>query len=117
MRCLSNLKQVGIASHMYAEDHENFFSPMCYNIYHNWPWDMPQAVVEGENLKCYRCIDDVHNGVLRVGLPFKMEGRALVTQAHARINLNKTEYLSANDNTLYTHLTLKIQTIQDGETT
>ena len=74
-------------------------------------------MVEGENPQCHHCVDDVHNGVLRIGVPFKMEGRALVTQSHARINLNKTEYLSTNDNIFYTYLTLKIQTIQDGETT
>lgn len=39
-RCLSNLKQVGIASHMYAVDHGKFFSPMWYNVSYNWLWDI-----------------------------------------------------------------------------
>lgn len=36
-RCLSNLKQVRIASHIYARDHENFLPPMWYNHSYNWP--------------------------------------------------------------------------------
>lgn len=56
-RCLSNLKQVGIASHMYAGDHENFLPPMWYNHSYNWPWDMPQAVVS--NLLGYGFLRDI----------------------------------------------------------
>ena len=37
-RCLSNLKQVRLASHMYAGDHENFRPPMWYNHSYNCPW-------------------------------------------------------------------------------
>lgn len=56
-RCLSNLKQVGIASHMYAGDHENFLPPMWCNHSYNWPWDMPQAVVS--NLLSYGFLRDI----------------------------------------------------------
>ena len=94
MRCLSNLKQVGIASHMYAGDHKNFFSSMWYNVYYNWPWDMPQAVVS--NLLSYGFLmgilychsfakqngDDLWNftsGFIVLGYAFASKGSARVT--------------------------------------
>ncbi|MCS1411340.1 MAG: Type II secretion system protein G [Verrucomicrobia subdivision 3 bacterium] len=46
-KCLNNLRQVGIASHMYADDNENILPPMVdhRNRVGNWSWDMPQTVV------------------------------------------------------------------------
>ena len=46
-KCLGNLRQVGIASHMYADDNNNILPPMVDNRNQvgNWSWDMPQAVV------------------------------------------------------------------------
>ena len=47
-RCISNLKQVGIAFFMYSNDNDNFLPPMRSNtgFVGNWPWDMPQSSVE-----------------------------------------------------------------------
>lgn len=46
-KCLNSLRQVGIASHMYADDNNNILPPMIDNSNQvgNWSWDMPQAVV------------------------------------------------------------------------
>lgn len=46
-RCMSNLRQVGIASQMYADDNKNVLPPMVgrRNQPGYWPWDMPQEVV------------------------------------------------------------------------
>ena len=44
--CINNLRQLGIASHMYAGDNEENLPPMSYgNTVGNWPWDMPAQVV------------------------------------------------------------------------
>ena len=44
--CINNLRQVGIASHMYASDWDDNLPPMSFNnIRGNWPWDMPAQVV------------------------------------------------------------------------
>ena len=45
IRCLSNLKQVGIACQMYADDNEDWLPPMSFRgRSFVWPWDMPQGV-------------------------------------------------------------------------
>ena len=46
-KCMNNLRQIGIASHMYADDNNNLLPPMVDNRNQvgNWSWDMPQAVV------------------------------------------------------------------------
>ena len=46
-KCLGSLRQVGIASHMYADDNNNILPPMVDNRNQvgNWSWDMPQLVV------------------------------------------------------------------------
>ena len=46
-KCLSSLRQLGIASHMYADDNNNHLPPMVnhQNQVGNWSWDMPQTVV------------------------------------------------------------------------
>lgn len=52
-KCKSNLRQVGIASSMYAGEYNDYLPPMSYrtpsgNIeVGNWPWDMPVDVVNG----------------------------------------------------------------------
>lgn len=53
IRCLNNLRQVGIASQMYADDNEEWLPPMSApnangrgTVTGNWPWDMPQYVVK-----------------------------------------------------------------------
>ena len=44
--CMSSLRQVGIASHMYAGDWEDHLPPMSFGgTRGNWPWDMPAIVV------------------------------------------------------------------------
>ena len=44
--CMNSLRQVGIASHMYAGDWDDNLPPMSYNnVRGNWPWDMPAQVV------------------------------------------------------------------------
>ena len=44
IRCLSNLKQVGIACQMYADDNEDWLPPMSFRgRSFVWPWDMPQG--------------------------------------------------------------------------
>jgi prepilin-type N-terminal cleavage/methylation domain-containing protein len=44
--CINNLRQLGIASHMYAGDNDENLPPMSYgNAVGNWAWDMPSAVV------------------------------------------------------------------------
>lgn len=46
-KCLNSLRQVGIASQMYADDNNNYLPPMIDNNNQvgNWSWDMPQTVV------------------------------------------------------------------------
>ena len=46
-KCMNSLRQVGIASQMYADDNNNILPPMVDNRDQigNWSWDMPQAVV------------------------------------------------------------------------
>jgi prepilin-type N-terminal cleavage/methylation domain-containing protein len=50
-KCKSNLRQVGIASSMYAGEYNDFLPPMSYRMASgnievgNWPWDMPVDVV------------------------------------------------------------------------
>jgi prepilin-type N-terminal cleavage/methylation domain-containing protein/prepilin-type processing-associated H-X9-DG protein len=46
-KCLNSLRQLGIASHMYADDNNNYLPPMVDNKNQvgNWSWDMPQTVV------------------------------------------------------------------------
>lgn len=46
-KCMSNLRQVGIASAMYSDDNNNVLPPMVdnQNRVGNWSWDMPQTVV------------------------------------------------------------------------
>ena len=44
---MNSLRQVGIASQMYADDNNNILPPMVDNNNRigNWSWDMPQSVV------------------------------------------------------------------------
>jgi len=45
-KCTSNLRQVGVASHVYAGEFDGWLPPMVYKGFRgNWPWDMPVAVV------------------------------------------------------------------------
>ena len=50
-RCMSNIRQVGVAAHMYAGDFQDFLPPMSGRgpggglATGNWPWDMPTSVV------------------------------------------------------------------------
>jgi prepilin-type N-terminal cleavage/methylation domain-containing protein len=54
IRCLSNLRQVGISCQMYASDNEDWLPPMSTKgssrgratLAGVWPWDMPQRIVE-----------------------------------------------------------------------
>ena len=72
-RCLSNLKQVGIASHMYAGDHDNFLPPMWYNHSYNWPWDMPQDLAEGENQQFTIAVTTFATAFFGLAFPLKLE--------------------------------------------
>jgi prepilin-type N-terminal cleavage/methylation domain-containing protein len=50
-RCISNLRQLGIASLMYADENKNWLPPMSFRdgrftITGNWPWDMPTGIAE-----------------------------------------------------------------------
>ena len=61
-KCLSNLRQIGIASQMYADDNENFLPPMSERrgngtIRGYWPWDMPIGIVS--NLLSYGFSRDI----------------------------------------------------------
>ncbi len=59
-RCLSNLKQVGIASQMYAGDYDNYLPSMrdpVTKAVGAWPWDMPQNAVS--NLLGYGFVRDI----------------------------------------------------------
>ena len=44
-QCMNSLRQVGIASQMYADDNNNILPPMVDNNNRigNWSWDMPQS--------------------------------------------------------------------------
>ncbi|MBI4659127.1 MAG: type II secretion system protein [Verrucomicrobia bacterium] len=47
IKCVSNLKQIGIASLMYANDHNDWFPPLqdpATRSVGNWPWDIPAYV-------------------------------------------------------------------------
>ncbi len=51
IKCTSNLKQVGLASFMYAHDNQDWLPPMSFvtnnaTLVGNWPWDMPVGVTE-----------------------------------------------------------------------
>jgi prepilin-type N-terminal cleavage/methylation domain-containing protein len=40
--CMSNLKQIGLAEHMYAEDWNGYIaSPLTYNLGSYWSWSEP----------------------------------------------------------------------------
>ncbi len=58
-KCMSSLRQVGIASQMYADDNNNILPPMVDNRNQvgNWSWDMPQATVS--NLLSYGFARDI----------------------------------------------------------
>ncbi|MBI4659263.1 MAG: type II secretion system protein [Verrucomicrobia bacterium] len=50
VKCASNLRQVGIASMLYANENNDWLPPMSYRtnnttIVGNWPWDMPVGAV------------------------------------------------------------------------
>ncbi|HPC62375.1 MAG TPA: DUF1559 domain-containing protein [Verrucomicrobiota bacterium] len=52
-KCLSNLRQVGMASFMYRDDNSEWLPPMSYTdpvtraVYAgNWPWDVPVKVTD-----------------------------------------------------------------------
>ena len=49
IKCLSGLRQLGIASHMYADDNQNHLPPMSFKVGGAlvkgfWPWDMPVGI-------------------------------------------------------------------------
>ncbi len=52
-KCLSNLRQVGLAGTLYAGDNADWLPPMSFRdksgtvIIGNWPWDMPVGAVDG----------------------------------------------------------------------
>jgi prepilin-type N-terminal cleavage/methylation domain-containing protein/prepilin-type processing-associated H-X9-DG protein len=50
-KCLSNLRQVGLASTLYANDNDDWLPPMSFQtnnvtLVGNWPWDMPVGITE-----------------------------------------------------------------------
>ena len=58
-KCMNSLRQVGIASQMYADDNNNILPPMVDNRNQvgNWSWDMPQEIVS--NLLNYGFARDI----------------------------------------------------------
>jgi len=55
-QCLSNLKQVGVATMMYANDNRDFLPPMSWvdstgtTKYGSWLWDVPTRMLIGQGL-------------------------------------------------------------------
>jgi prepilin-type N-terminal cleavage/methylation domain-containing protein/prepilin-type processing-associated H-X9-DG protein len=54
IRCLANLKQIGVAAHMYTEDHENFL-PVTAHQGNSWVASLKYYVI---NTEIYRCPKD-----------------------------------------------------------
>ncbi len=98
-KCKSNLRQVGIASIMYANDANDFLPPMSYRnaagVYEvgNWPWDMPADAVnamlnqgfERHMLYCPSFVKQDNDQLWNFTTTFKVLGYAFATKDSPRV--------------------------------
>jgi len=94
-KCMNNLRQVGIASQMYADDNNNILPPMVDNRGQvgNWSWDMPQEVVtnllnygfQREILYCPSFTDQNTDETWQFTTRFKVLGYAFATKGSPRL--------------------------------
>ncbi len=87
-QCLSNLKQVIVASTMYANDNKEWLPPMDVNgIRGYWPWDLPTVTVNNmlnygfqrSILYCPSCILQNDNALWRYQPTYQVLGYAFST--------------------------------------
>lgn len=92
--CMSSLRQVGIASHMYAGDWNENLPPMSFgNTRGNWPWDMPATVVsnmlgygfERDILYCPSFAKQNSDDLWQFTTNFKVLGFAFATKDSPRV--------------------------------
>ena len=89
-QCMNSLRQVGIASQMYADDNNNILPPMVDNNNRigNWSWDMPQSVVsnllgygfERDILYCPSFAEQNNDDLWNFTQTFKVLGYAFATK-------------------------------------
>lgn len=89
-KCMNSLRQVGIASQMYADDNNNILPPMVDNRNQvgNWSWDMPQDVVSNllgygfqrDILYCPSFTEQNNDDLWNFTQRFKVLGYAFATQ-------------------------------------
>mgnify|MGYP001158749640 FL=1 len=89
-QCMNSLRQVGIASQMYADDNNNILPPMVDNNNRigNWSWDMPQSVVsnllgygfERDILYCPSFAEQNNDDLWNFTRTFKVLGYAFATK-------------------------------------
>ena len=94
-KCMNSLRQVGIASQMYADDNNNVLPPMVDNRGQvgNWSWDMPQLVVSNllnygfqrDILYCPSFNDQNSDELWQFTTRFKVLGYAFATKGSPRL--------------------------------
>jgi prepilin-type N-terminal cleavage/methylation domain-containing protein len=98
-RCISNLRQVGIAMQMYAGDFEDNLPPMSSGGFRgNWPWDMPTQVVSNmieqgftrDILYCPSFADQNSDDLWDFTPKFKVLGYAFATKDSPRVKATNT---------------------------
>ena len=98
-RCMSNLRQVGIAMQMYAGDFEDILPPMSFDGRRgNWPWDMPTTVVSNmidqgfsrDILYCPSFAEQNSDDLWDFTQNFKVLGYAFATKDSPRVRPTNT---------------------------
>lgn len=99
IKCTSNLKQVGLASLMYANDNQDWLPPMTWwagsqEVAGNWPWDLPTNTMgamlrqgfERHILYCPSFARQDAEDLWRFGsAPFHVVGYAFATRGSPRV--------------------------------
>ena len=127
-KCMSNLKQVALASTMYASDNNDFLPPMVYfdqaanqNYTGNWPWDMPVGTVNAmlrqgfqrHMLYCPSFAKQDNDVLWSFTSNFKVIGYAFATKASPRVaSSNVFEKLTAKTVTDATGNSYTIQPVE-----